>query len=464
MKDRLITLVLALGALVLFYALFFPKPAPEDDSTVLPVSTETKADGYQALWRWLQDQHIPVASVRERYDRLTKYGSTSTGNVLLATLPQQLPARPDEMEQLDEWIERGNTLVVMAALDDTPEWALRADATFIDVLGRMTRLKFSTGGASSSSSESATEEQESDVGDDQDADAASDDTQESSSNSSGTANSKQSFKEAFEKLLNPERSSIEQNGSHPLLAGVQSVATLSEFPASRWRAGSMDAAAILVIGKRAADDSDKTSETGTDAVLWLKRQSKGQIIVCAFATPFTNRLIGAADNARLFANILAWSRSPAGAVLFDDAHQGLVSYYDAKAFFADPRLHRTLLWILLLWLLFVLGWQRFRPQVDHWNPVDVTTFIKVTGGFFAGSLSAAATGQRLFENFFNRLRRRLALPEDGQPVWEWLAEQASITNHELHDLQRLYAVTQRGKRVDLMQLQNRLTSLMRHLA
>ena len=42
-------------------------------------------------------------------------------------------------------------------------------------------------------------------------------------------------------------------------------------------------------------------------------------------------------------------------MIIDDAHQGLVSFYDPDKFFGDSRLHRTLLWLLGLWLVFVLG-------------------------------------------------------------------------------------------------------------
>lgn len=448
MKDRLITFALAIGAFLLFYALFVPKPAQQDDTLSLPTSIESKPDGYQALWRWLQAEHIPAVSFRDRYERLTQRAPSSTGNILIATLPQQLPARPDELQELDKWIQRGNTLVIMAALDDTPQWALSAQQAPEKILQRMTRMKFFVKDAATDAS--ASSESSSDNSDD----AEETDTQEASE---GVADA---FREAFERLLEPERSSIEPLGAHPLFAGVQSVATISEFPASRWHATVMDTAAVLAIGQR-PDTKDSQS---TEPKLWLKRQGDGQVIICAFASPFSNRMLGEQDNARLFANIVGWSRGAQGAVLFDDAHQGLVSYYDARAFFADPRLHRTLLWIGLLWLLFVLGWQRFRPQLDTWTPIDVTTFIKVTGGFLADSLTTAATAQRLLANFFNDLRRRLGLPEDGQPVWDWLATQAGLSQQDLLDLQRLHTQAHSRKRIDLVYLQNRLATLMRQLA
>src|SRR5579863_2212157 len=89
------------------------------------------------------------------------------------------------------------------------------------------------------------------------------------------------------------------------------------------------------------------SDTG-DTTLWLSQRGAGQMILSAVASPFSNAAIGMTDNAQLLANILAWSLGPAGTVIFDDVHQGLTEYYDGKAFFADPRLHHTFEWVLLL--------------------------------------------------------------------------------------------------------------------
>ena len=140
MKERLVTLGLALGALALFYILFLPKPASEDAAPALPLSTEMRPDGYLAAWRWLTAESIPVAALHERYDGLLA-GSASqaaTGNVLLTILPHKLPVRPEEAAQLDSWVERGNTLLVMAALDDTPAWALMSNVNLIKTAGRLT--------------------------------------------------------------------------------------------------------------------------------------------------------------------------------------------------------------------------------------------------------------------------------------------------------------------------------------
>ncbi|MEO8314356.1 MAG: DUF4350 domain-containing protein [Pseudomonadota bacterium] len=429
MKERMITLGLALGAFVLFYALFVPKPGALADKSAMPLSTENMDSGYQGAWRWMQAQQIPVVSLRNRYGHIAQQGVPGTGNLLITTVPQKVPAREDETRNLHQWLERGNTLLVMAALDDTPAWSLRAGDPN-ELLKRMTGLKF----------EVVPEK-------------APQDDRDSTSRS-------QTLRQAVQQVLAAQRGSIVAKGAHPLFAGVASVTTQSEYPASRWVAHTTDASAVLELGVRS--DMAKGSSTPEPAV-WLRRYGIGQIIVVGYASPFSNALIGDAGNATLFANIVAWSRAAQGAVLFDDAHQGLVSYYDARTFFGDPRLHRTLLWVCLLWLLFVLGWQRLRPRSEGWNPVDVTTFIKVIGGFIAGRVPESIAGQRLCANFFNRIRLRLALPQNGLPVWDWLATQAVVPAADLEQLRRLYGRALSRQKVDLVQLQNCLTKMMGNL-
>lgn len=261
---------------------------------------------------------------------------------------------------------------------------------------------------------------------------------------------------AVQRLLEPQQLIINPRGPHPLFTGVHSILAVSEFPASQWHASPTDARAVLEIGERQSAGADGA---GSAPAIWLERLGEGQVLAFSVATPFSNGVIAEKDNARLLSNIIAWSRERGGIVIFDDDHQGAVSYYDAKAFFHDPRLHRTLLWILVLWLLFVLGSQRMRPSTDGWNRGDITNFIGVTGGFFASSLTPAAAGAQLFHNFFNIMRHNLDLPEDGLPLWEWLAADARVPASQLGEWQRLYERTRAGKSVDLVRLHNLLTGL-----
>jgi len=431
LKERLVTLGLALCALALFYLLFLPKPAPTDKSPAMPLSTESGPSGYQAAWRWLKAEQVPAAALHERYDSLNAADArfAATGNVLLTTLPHKLPARPNEAAQLDMWVERGNTLVVMAALDDTPLWTL-GSSRVVEAVGRLTRLKFEVidGGSPAKAPGRA--------------------PKDTAARSSRVPH--RSLNSVLSGFLQPQISAIEPRGAHPLLEGVHSVRVESELPASRWRATPMDRSAVLQIGQIAGNG---------DPAIWLRRQGKGQIVTFAVASIFDNALIGERDNARLLSNLIAWSRGARGSVIFDDAHQGSVTYYDAKAFFADRRLHRSLGWLVLLWFVFVLGVQPLRTRIRDWNPIDVTSFIAMSGGFFASTLPPAAVGARLFANFFNSIRLRLGLAPDGGPVWEWLSTQAGVSPDELSELRRLHERIQAGRRVDLRRLQNVLSQL-----
>lgn len=406
MKERLITLGLALAALLCFYALFFPKPIPTAAQS-FPLSTEAGPDGYLAAWRWLAAAQVPLGSLRYRYPRLgdAALSGVSEGNVLIMTLPQRLPFQSAEWKSLDEWVGRGNTLVVLAGLDDTPRWMEpRADPQL--ALQRISHIRFTA------------EKAEDDWG--------------------------------LRDLLEPRRIEFVPRGEHPLLNGVQSMYAVSDLPAARWRAHSTDNSMPLAIARRS--DADQS-------VLWLKAAGRGQIIVCAFATPFSNRVIGQADNAQLLSNIVAWTRAPSGSVIFDDAHQGLVDFYDASAFFGDPRLHRTLLWLLLLWLVFVLGSQRLRSAPDRWRAIDEMALIEASGRFFTVAVDQDDARRALFANFFNLMRRRIGLPEDGEPVWDWLDAQAGISAEQRLELQELYARVCAKQRVNLRRLHNFLSTL-----
>jgi hypothetical protein len=191
-------------------------------------------------------------------------------------------------------------------------------------------------------------------------------------------------------------------------------------------------------------------------VLWVLPSGKGQIILSAYGSIFTNKTLGNDDNARLLANIVRWSVRDGGKFIIDDAHQGLVAFYDPTAFFGDRRLHLTLWWLLGLWLVFVLSSQRLRPALSKWNPVDITGFVRATGGFMARVLRPAVVGQQLFANFFNDTRIRMGLPPNGEPLWDWLSSQAALAPQDVQRLRELHAKAQHGRRVDLLRLHNLL--------
>ncbi len=419
MKQRLVTLGLAVAALFLCYALFLPKLPPENRAVTRPLSADLGAAGYQGAWRWLKAVHIPEISLRNRYDHLlADKAQRPTGNVLITTLPHQLPVRPEEAACLDAWIERGNTLVIAAALDDTPAWALEGSERLVRDVGRLARLKFETI-----------------------------DTKVAREKSASTS---QTLKSALKALSESRSIAIEPRGVHPLMNGVHRLQLSSDLPASRWLATPMDSSGVLQIAQLA---------DGANAVIWVRSQQNGQVILLGVAGLFSNRELGSADNAKLLANVIGWSLEPGGAVIFDDAHQGAVDYYDAKAFYKDPRLHRTLWWLVFLWFVFVLGIQRFPGHPAGRQAVDVTALVSSSGDYFASTVTPPTAGARLLANFFNSIHRRLGSREDGSPVWDWLLSQAAVTRNEVRELQKLQTRLQSGRRFNLPRLQNLLSQL-----
>jgi hypothetical protein len=417
-KQRLVTFALALGALLLFYHFFLPKPPPELAKPSEPLSTDAGPDGELAMWRWLMAEGVPVTSLRQRYAQLNAASTNDVGNVLITVMPHRTLIHNDEWVPLIKWIQAGNTALVLAALDDTPRWADGHDAGFILELFRITQMNFST-----------------------------------IKHTSGT-NGGDNGVEELRQTLSGFDVTLEPRGMHPLLSGVHTVHASSELPSARWRPDK---------GLRASFELVQRQDTQA-AALWLCHIGKGQVIALSFASPFTNGEIDHADNARLLANIIGWARTSAGRVLFDDAHQGLSDFYDPRAFFADPRLHHTLWWIVLLWLAFVLGPLPLRDAFSPWRPVDETALIDAGGRFYSHAVGPQQAARRLFENFFNRLRRRLNLAQTGEPLWDWLGTQAVLTGEQRALLQSLYARMCAEERVDLARLQNLLTDLQGKLA
>jgi len=415
------TLLLALGALLLFYDFLLPKPPPDFVKPSLPLSTDNGADGEQAIWRWLTAEAVPVTSLRQRYAQLNRAASSNTGNVLITVMPHRTLIRNDEWAPLMSWIGAGNTALVLAALDDTPNWSMGYPAGFgnepgfLPELLRLTQLGFAT----------VPQEKE------------------------------KPRRSELTQLLSKTDVTLEPRGVHPLMAQVHSLHASSDMPSARWLATPEGFHMPLALMQRT--DSQ-------DPALWVSPHGHGQLIVLSVASAFANHEIDHADNARLLANIIGWSRAPRGQVVFDDAHQGLSDEYDAHAFFADPRLHHTLWWIVLLWLAFVLGPLPLRSTFSPWCPVDETVLLDASGRFYSNAVTREDAARRLFENFFNGLRRRLSLTENGQPLWAWLVTQAAVPNAQRALLQGLYARMCAEQRVDLTQLQNLLTDLQGKLA
>jgi Domain of unknown function (DUF4350) len=406
-KDRVLVLALAAGALGLFYVLFFPKPRADSGEIVRPLSSESRPEGYLAVWRWLAEQHIHALSLRYRYDRLPSLLSEPTGNLLLVTLPQWVPARAAELEKLEGWVKRGNTLLIMAAIHDTPLWSLDADPLVKEKVERLTGLHIEPPRAG----------------------------------------------KADLKAFLADRLDVVPRGEHPLLAGVRHITATSKLPVRNARLNGPDDSIPLELAAR----SD-----GGEPTLWLMRRGAGQIMLLSVSSPFSNGAVDLTDNARFLSNIIAWCCGPGATVVFDDAHQGAIAYYDGRAFFADPRLHHTLGWIVFLWLALVLGALPLRAAQRSWQPLDEGAYVEASARYFANVVPPYEVAQRLIESFLRRLGAG-AQPDREPALWELFDEDSRVSDSQRRALHVLYERACAGKRVDLVRLQNLLAQLRENL-
>ncbi len=175
-------------------------------------------------------------------------------------------------------------------------------------------------------------------------------------------------------------------------------------------------------------------------------------------------MLAQANNADLVANIVAAQVGRNGHVIFDDMHQGAASVYDADAFFGDPRLHATFWWIIALWFVWVLGSTRLPPPVARPPPVRERGFIDATSNFFARVIGRRGAARRRFASFFNDCRRALGRPQDETAAVGLDPRFWRNTAGDIDRLEGLYARVEEGKRVNLVDLHNRLQHVRKQLA
>lgn len=436
MKERLITLGCALGALLLFLGLFVHVGEAERSDVTVPTTLERGDNGLAAASAWLAGEHVPTRAVRGRFDgALGAADLTLSGNLLVVSLPVATPFSSEELRSLDEWLQAGNTLLVLAALGDRPDWATRR-AGLDTELADLTGLGRETPPASERAAAPPRR-------------------------GARAAVDPGALASLYRRLPEPQRSTLVPNRAHAYLDGVAAAVALSDYPlralSSRaWTPGLPHDGFMLCLARG--------RENGAGA-LWVRPHAGGTVIVSGFGSLFSNRALGLADNARLLANIVGASLAPGGTVLFDDEHQGLSDAYDAEKFYRDPRLYATLGVLVALWLTWVLGGTRLRVPVSRTAAPREAQLVRATGLFLARALSAPAAARRMFEHFFRRLRAHA--PRAAQaagPPWQLLEHSPRIARSDLEQLREWYAVAHSSGRVPLARLHNLMIRIERQLA
>ena len=433
MKERLITLLCALGALALFSVMFLKREGTLGNPLEVPspVTSERRGSGYHAAMTWLESEGIRSVSLRERYDTLAKRNDlTPTGNLLIVTLPARASFKTAEFLPLDRWVRAGNTLLVMAALSDNPDWNAQNRGYAMSEATLLTGLEFET-----VKSRNRRLAQRAHPG--------------------PAAAEKESDDPPYRPFSAPQRTVIVPNRTHAYFDGVNNVIALSDYPRIVWTVKVPYQGFVLSLAHEQANH---------EGALWTRPLGDGRIIVSGHGSLFTNRAIGLGDNAKLLANIVGVNVGEHGTVLFDDAHQGVGATYDPDKFYKDRRLYATLGVLAVLWFIWVLGSTRLRlPSIRNPQPREVE-LIRAAGGFLSRALPAHAGARQLIENFFRRVTLRAGISREGPAPWALLERNTRVTSADLEQLHRWYEDAQARRRVPLRALHNLIQRLDRQMA
>jgi hypothetical protein len=374
MKARLRALGLALAALLLFYGLAFSDPSSRTEDT-RPLSSEPGAAGYTAWRDWFAGSGVRLLTLREDYrslDRLS--GDHPTGNLLVITLPGKVSMLDRDLVPLHRWVRRGNALLVLAALCDSPEWAPAARDRSLGADVAML---------------------------------------------SGVESARRPS-ETMRFLANPAVEAWQPIIAHPLLRGVASVESLSDR--------SMPPCEVMPPPGRGALPLLRSVRSGAEGA-WLLPRGDGWVVLVAQATPFANRALGRADNARFAGNILREMVAPSGIVIFDDGLQGVPEPYDLRRLLADPRLHLSALALFALWLAWIVGGTRLRAPTPVIHPPGAAAMVAAEGRLMSRAVEPREAARALLAAFLARLPAGArAAPET------WLADRPGVSAADVAQL------------------------------
>jgi len=448
MRERGIAFLLALAALAAFYGLWL-RPAPSldaDADSARPTSTERRGNGYAGLTEWLERAGVQVRSWRERYTALKDLDVPPRGNLLVLTLPGVEMFRSEEFAALDQWVRRGNTLLINAALLDQPGWAAGHESGVVTEVESLTSIEFETRQVRDARLDDTPLSQR--VRDADARDAKDRDEDEEVKPDEGRSTRSYDV---------PEEIVLQATGPHALLANVHKLGLETDYEPQDWSLRMPYDNFVLTLARTA----------NGEGAFFEQRLGAGRILLSAGGTLFTNRALGNDDNARLFANIVSVAVARDGVVLFDDLRQGLSASYDPARFYRDSRLYTTVLILLALWLVWVLGSTRLRAPVMTTHDPSEAELVRRTGHLVARTVAPWHTALALFDHFFASVSVASRAPARAEErpgeAWQWLERHAAILPQELDQLKGWYADAHAGRKVPLAPLQNLLDKLERQL-
>ncbi len=440
MNDRLTTLALALAAFVVVVFLFSPND-PEDEKEIsLPTTEDPGADGLKGLFTWLQREKMPVVSYRKRFSNLVSDKSLAqTGNVLIANIPTSTEIWESEWDDLADWLERGNTIVILGAIYHRPAWASGEDS-FYDVKSFLARYDWTLTAKDNSDDEGK----------------PSQNNKANNTSPSAKPNKKDntfrdsvSALEASIKGFIPQQSQLTATPISPLMDKVKTISVhiTPNLGDEIWTLTNESSDSLALRLLSLADTKDTAA--------WLMNADSGRIVLLLTPDLFSNTVLGQDDNAQFFKNLISLHLAPKGKLLFDDYHFGLSELYDPDRFFSDTRLHKTLGCLFLFWLFYVIGHtNRLAPVRMPVTKLTSGDFIDVMAGFFARRTNKPTLAEALVKHLLSDLAKKRRLPNETE-AWHWLEHHNRVNSSQLNMLKKAQA----RQHVSLLNLTNTIAEI-----
>lgn len=401
MKERLVTFVAALAALLVSFIILSPPRAPNADDLSLPTTEDSGVNGLKGVKVWLENAGLAVHSLRKRYPSLLDDSQFApTGNILIVSLPHFHQALASEWQALATWIGRGNSLLLLTHPYNPPSWRRSEGCIVCEAVQLLDELgwQLSQSGAEQSALSV-------DLGND-------------------LKQGLQRFRGRLQTMMS-RPTELDPLSTLATMAGIENLESQMKprLLHNRWQ--------LSTIGDQMALRLFAVGGEAGQTVLWQIGSGRGQVFLSLAGDILSNEMVGRAGNARWLKNMLSQALSENGRIIFDDYHFGLSDLYDPDQFFSDDRLHRTLGLILLFWFLYVLGdSNRLAPVRASIVRASVKDTVEAMTGFFAARLEPKILAAELTRHLLQDIRLRRGL-KDEAAVWQWLERHPHIDHRQL---------------------------------
>lgn len=402
MSERMQNIAGLLGAMYITWLLLFQQSAPPPPSR--PTTLDLKDFGVAALHRWLDGAKVPVQSWQQPWFDLADSTLPPAGNLLLTTLPHDVHAADGEVDALLEWVRQGNTLIINAALNDTPAWIMSYGNEMIGEIETLTGVP-------------VTEVEQ----------------EEHAGNSAAVQ-------------LSGATLYLDPVAGHPLMTGVHELVFYTDTSTEFWLPTLTDEAPLVM--QAAIERSTKAPG------IWELTRGKGHIIVMASSSLFSNKALKNDGNAQLIRNLVGLRVQSNGVWLFDDYRLGIGAYDDPSWFYRDERLWHSIGFLVAGWFIYLLttGGRLTKPQAADPRP-RLGDHIRAMGGLLARKLDKVTVGRQMLETWE---KERRAANSDITDPWLWLDTQPALDKNLLAALKRDASLLAAGKPVSLRELHNNL--------